>query len=34
MTVCVDCLRALIHNLFNKLCVDVYEARNGHGNRF
>ena len=34
MTVCVDCLGPLDHNLFNKLCVGVYEAGNGHGNRF
>ena len=24
----------LFHNLCNKLCVGVYEAGNGHGNRF
>ena len=34
MTVCVDCLGALDHNLFNKLCFGVYEAGNDHGNRF
>ena len=34
MTVCVDCLGALDHNLFNKLCFCVYEAGNGHRNRF
>ena len=30
----MDCLGALCHNLFNKLCFDVYEAGNGHGIRF
>ena len=29
-----DCLGGLCHNLFNKLCLGVYEARNGHGFRF
>ena len=33
MTVCVDCLGALDHNLFNKLCCGVHEAENGHGIR-
>ena len=31
MTVCVDCLGALDHNLFNKLCCGVHEFGNGHG---
>ena len=33
MTVCVDFLGALDHNLFNKLCFRVHEAGNGHGIR-
>ena len=33
MTVCVDCLGALYHNLFNKLYVGKYETGNGYGNR-
>ena len=31
MTVCVDCLGALDHNLFHKLCCGVHKAGNGHG---
>ena len=30
----MDCLGALGHNLYNKLCCGVYEAENGHGIRF
>ena len=33
VTVCVDCLGALDHNLFHKLCCGVHEAGNGHGIR-
>ena len=29
----MDCLGALGHNLYNKLCFRVHEARNGHGIR-
>ena len=29
MTVGVDCLGALSHNLFNKLCFGVYKIGNG-----
>ena len=29
----MDCLGALGHNLYNKLCFGVHEARNGHGIR-
>ena len=29
----MDSLRALGHNLFNKLCCSVHEAGNGHGIR-
>ena len=34
LRLCRDCFGCLFHNLCYKLCVDVYEARNGHGNRF
>ena len=27
----MDCLGALGHNLYNKLCCGVHEARNYHG---
>ena len=30
----MDCLGALDHNLYNKLCCGVYEAGNDHGIRF
>ena len=30
----MDCLGALGHNLYNKLCFGVHEAWNGHGIRF
>ena len=30
----MDCLGALGHNLYNKLCFGVHEAGNGHGIRF
>ena len=33
VTMCVDCLGALDHNLFHKLCCGVHEAGNGHGFR-
>ena len=29
----VDCLGTLSHNLYNKLCFNVYEAGIGHGFR-
>ena len=29
----MDCLRALVHNVYNKLCCGVHEAGNGHGFR-
>ena len=29
----MDCLGALGHNLYNKLCCGMYEAGNGHGIR-
>ena len=29
MTGCGDCLGALYHNLFNKLCFGVYKTGNG-----
>ena len=30
----MDCLGALGHDLYNKLCFGMYEAENGHGYRF
>ena len=30
----MDCFGCLFHTLCNRLCVGVYEAENGHGNRF
>ena len=30
----MDCLGALGHNLYNKLCFGVHEAGNDHGIRF
>ena len=34
MTMCGDCLGALYHNLFNKLCFGVHKTGNGYEIRF